>query len=164
MKARRERVHELSLAGKSKRTIAAELGVAESTVARDLKARLEAVRMKAELNRIHQLAQAKKLPGFQRPEATEGHGTPGGHGMPGASRAVLKMMARRSKPLGPDAPEGMEGSGPEEERTGKPDGDPTKEKPKMDFSALSTEETEEFLRLLYKGTGTNESWAYRPVD
>ena len=158
MEARRERVHELSLAGKSKRAIAAELGVAESTVARDLKARLEAARMKAEVNQMQQLARAKKLPGFQRPQATEEHGTPG------ASRAVLRKMARRSKPLGPDAPEGMEGSGPDEERTGKPDGDPTKEKPKMDFSALSQEETEEFLRLLYKGTGTNESWAYRPVD
>lgn len=151
MEARRERVHELSLAGKSKRAIAAELGVAESTVARDLKARLEAVRMKADLNRIHQLAQAKKLPGFQRPEATEEHGTPG------ASKAVLKMMARKSKPLGPDAAEGMEGSGPDEERTRKPDGDPTKEQPKMDFSALSTEETEEFLRLLYKGTATDDT-------
>ena len=158
MEARRERVHELTLAGKSKRAIAAELGVDESTVARDLKARLEAVHMEAERYRTLQLAQTKKLPGFQGPEATEGHGTPG------ASRAVLKMMARKSKPLGQDAPERMEGSGPDEERTGKPDGDPTKEKPKMDFSALSTEETEEFLRLLYKGTGTNESWAYRPVD
>ena len=158
MEARRERVHELSLAGKSKRAIAAELGVDQSTVARDLKARLEAVRMKAEVNRMQQMARAKKLPGFQRPLATEGHGTPG------ASRAVLRKMARKSKPLGPDAPERMEGSGPDEERTGRPGEDPTKKKPQMDFSALSTEEAEEFLRLLYKGTGTNESGAYGPVD
>ncbi len=151
MKARRERVHELSLAGKSKRAIAAELGVDESTVARDLKARLEAVQMEAEHYRIQQMARAKKPRAVQLPQATEGHGTPG------TSRAVLRKMERKSKPLGQDAPEGMEGSGPDEERTGKPGDDPTKEKPKMDFSALSTEETEEFLRLLYKGTGKNES-------
>ena len=78
MEARRERVHELTLAGKSKRAIAAELGVDQSTVARDLKARLEAVRMKAEVNQMQQMARAKKLPGFQRPLAPEGHGTPGG--------------------------------------------------------------------------------------
>ena len=158
MKARRERVHELTLAGKSKRAIAAELGVAESTVARDLKAGLEAVQMEAELNRMQQLARAKKPRAVQRPQATEGQGTPG------ASKAVLKMMARKSKPLGPDAPEGMEGSGPDEERTGKPGGDPTKEQPKMNFSALSTEETEEFLRLLYKGTATDDTGGYGPVD
>ena len=151
MEARRERVHELSLAGKSKRAIAAELGVAESTVARDLKARLEAVRMKAEHYRMQQLARAKKLPGFQRPPATEGHGTPG------ASRAVLRMVERKSKPLGQDAPEGMEGSGPDEERTGKSGEDPTKKESQMNFDALTFEETEEFLRLVYKGTGTNES-------
>ena len=153
MKARRERVHELSLAGKSKRAIAAELGVDESTVARDLKARLEAVHMEAEHCRIQQLAQAKKPRAVQRPLATEGQGTPG------TSRAVMRMVERKSKPLGPDAPEGMEGSGPDEERTGKPGGDPTKEQPKMDFSALSTEETEEFLRLLYKGTATDDTGA-----
>ncbi len=158
MEARRERVHELSLAGKSKRAIAAELGVDESTVARDLKAGLEAVQMEAELNRMQQLARAKQPRAVQRPLATEGQGTSG------ASKAVLKMMARKSKPLGPDAPEGMEGSGPDEERTGKPGEDPTKKQPKMDFSALSTEETEEFLRLLYKGTATDDTGADGRVD
>ena len=135
------------------RAIATELGVDESTVARDLKARLEAVQMEAEHCRIQQLEQAKKPRAVQRPPATEGHGTPG------TSRAVLRMVERKSKPLGPDAPEGMEGSGPDEERTGKPGEDPTKEQPKMDFSALSTEETEEFLRLLYKGTATDDTGA-----
>ena len=151
MEARRERVHELTLAGKSKRAIAADLGVDESTVARDLKARLEVVQMEAEHCRIQQLEQAEKPRAVQRPPATEGHGTPG------TSRAVLRMVERKSKPLGPDAAEGMEGSGPDEERTGKPGGDPTKEQPKMDFSAFSTEETEEFLRLLYKGTATDDT-------
>ena len=59
---------------------------------------------------------------------------------------------------------GMEGSGPDEERTGKPGGDPAKEQPKMNFSALSTEETEEFLRLLYKGTATDDNGADGRVD
>ena len=54
---RRDRVLELSLAGKSTRAIAAELGVEHSTILRDLKARLALMRKGSKEDERHRTLQ-----------------------------------------------------------------------------------------------------------
>ena len=141
MEERRDKVVKMTLAGMSTREIALELDVNQSTISRDLKARLEAIskgNKEIERERALELARINSLITVQWPRAMEGDETEK------PTKMILQLMERRSKLLGLDAPKRMEHS--------VPDGEPIKapEPPKPDMSDFTDEELDTFLVLVDK--------------
>jgi len=92
--------YEMTLAGKSPREIAAELGVDESAISHDLKERQEAMGgggNEVERRQTLQLARIQKLMEVQWLQAAEGDVTPQ------AARIMLQLMDREEKLLDQNA-------------------------------------------------------------
>lgn len=106
---RRHRVLKYRLAGKSYRDISRMVGISESTVSADIQAILEPVEESARKNvELYIKLELERLDKMARPvwfSATRGDTA--------AVDQILKIMQRRAKLLGLDAPTKREVSGPE---------------------------------------------------